>query len=248
MKAVRAMPDGFEIEFTKPADKKWASDLASYTVESFIYKYHPVYGSPTVNNKKLAVKGVKVSDDGYKARIVVDGLRPYYIHNITLAGIREQGTSYSLVHPTAYYTLNAIPEGTKLSLKEISTKNSGTAPKGKGTKATGTKNTSGAVGTPDDPANRTGGAKSATMAPTFAAVKPLLQKYTCIACHNPEKRQVGPAYKDVAKRNYSVDKIVNLIYNPQPQNWPDYATEMPPMPQVPKEDARKIAMWIRSLK
>jgi hypothetical protein len=41
---------------------------------------------------------------------------------------------------------------------------------------------------------------------------------------------------------------VNLIYNPQPQNWPDYATEMPPMPQVPKEDARKIAMWIRSLK
>jgi hypothetical protein len=32
----------------------------------------------------------------------------------------------------------------------------------------------------------------------------------------------------VAKRNYSVEKIVNLIYNPQPQNWPDYATEMPP--------------------
>jgi cytochrome c551/c552/glucose/arabinose dehydrogenase len=248
MKAVRAMPDGFEIEFTKPADKKWASDLASYTVESFIYKYHPVYGSPTVNNKKLAVKGVKVSEDGYKARIVVDGLRTYYIHNITLDGIREQGTSYSLVHPTAYYTLNAIPEGTKLSLKEISTKNSGTAPKNKGTKATGTKSTSGAATTPDDPAAKKGGAKSATTAPTFAAVKPLLQKYTCIACHNPEKRQVGPAYKDVAKRNYSVEKIVNLIYNPQPQNWPDYATEMPPMPQVPKEDARKIAMWIRSLK
>lgn len=49
-------------------------------------------------------------------------------------------------------------------------------------------------------------------------------------------------------RNYSVNKIVSLIYNPQPQNWPGYSTEMMPMPQVPKADAQKIAQWIRSLK
>jgi len=39
-----------------------------------------------------------------------------------------------------------------------------------------------------------------------------------------------------------------LIYNPEPKNWPGYATEMPPMPQVPREDAKKIAAWINSLK
>ena len=39
MKAVRAMPDGFEIEFTLPVDPKSAEDLASYTVESYIYKW-----------------------------------------------------------------------------------------------------------------------------------------------------------------------------------------------------------------
>jgi cytochrome c551/c552 len=83
---------------------------------------------------------------------------------------------------------------------------------------------------------------------SFAEVKPLLLKNTVCACHNADKRQIGPAYKDVAKRNYSVEKIVSLIYNPQPQNWPGYSTEMPPMPQVPKEDARKIAQWIKSLK
>src|SRR5690606_6023843 len=44
MRAVRAMPDGFEIEFTKPVDKKSAEDIASYSVDNFIYKYHPVYG------------------------------------------------------------------------------------------------------------------------------------------------------------------------------------------------------------
>ncbi len=247
MKAVRAMPDGFEVEFTKPVDKKSASDLASYSVENFIYKYHPVYGSPPVNTKKCVIKGVKVSDDGYKARIVVSGLRQYYVHNITLDGVRERNTSYSLVHPTAYYTLNAIPEGPKLSISELSTKNSGTAVKTTASKTTAIKTTAGTT-TPDDPASKKTATKAATTAaPTFAAVKPLLQKYTCIACHNVDKRQVGPAYKDVAKRNYPVDKIVQLIYNPQPQNWPQYATEMPPMPQVPKDDARKIAQWIRSL-
>ena len=59
---------------------------------------------------------------------------------------------------------------------------------------------------------------------------------------------VGPAYKDVAKRGYSDAKIVELIYKPQPKNWPEYATEMAPMPQVPRADAMKIAAWINSLK
>jgi cytochrome c551/c552 len=75
----------------------------------------------------------------------------------------------------------------------------------------------------------------------------LLTRHTCAACHQANKRQVGPAFSDVAKRRYTNDQIVELIYNPKPHNWPDYATEMPPMPQVPKADALKIAAWINSL-
>src|SRR5699024_6617635 len=97
---------------------------ASYSVESFIYKYHPVYGSPPVNNEVCKVRGVKVSEDGKKVRLIVDNLRRYYVHNITLEGIRDRDNSYSLVHPTAYYTLNNIPTGQKLSMSEVSTKNS----------------------------------------------------------------------------------------------------------------------------
>jgi hypothetical protein len=52
MRAIRAMPDGFEIEFTEPVDIKSAEDIASYSVESFIYKYHPVYGSPVGEYKE----------------------------------------------------------------------------------------------------------------------------------------------------------------------------------------------------
>ncbi|RDV15448.1 hypothetical protein DXT99_10150 [Pontibacter diazotrophicus] len=248
MRAVRAMPDGFEIEFTRPVDRKSAEDVASYSVSSFIYKYHPVYGSPPVETEENLIKGVKVSEDGMKARIVVDNLRRYYIHNITVGGVRERDNSYSLVHPTAYYTLNNIPEGQKLSLSELSAVNSAAAAANKAKAATNASAKKAATAKQAAAATSTAGKKTVkAAAPTYDEVKGLLAKHTCLACHNTDKRQVGPAYVDVAKRGYTPEKIVELIHNPEPQNWPDYATEMPPMPQVPKEDALKIARWINSL-
>lgn len=118
MKAVRAMPDGFEIEFTKPVDKVSAADPASYGLTSFIYKYHPVYGSPVVNQQNCPVRGVVVSDDGLKARLVVDSLRTLYIHEIKAEGVKAYSGDLPLLHNTAYYTLNRIPEGEKLVLPE----------------------------------------------------------------------------------------------------------------------------------
>lgn len=246
MKAVRAMPDGFEVEFTMPVDRKSAEDLASYSAESFIYKYHPVYGSPPVNTEKLKISGVKVSADGLKARVIVQNLRQYYIHTLTLDGIRSQDGFYSLIHPVAYYTLNQIPDGNKLSANEVSTKNSATpvnmpakktaVPKATTGKAPEAKGTS----TPAKPA-------ATAKAPTFKEVEGLLTKNTCLACHNQTKRQIGPPFVEIAKRKYSPEKIFQLIHNPQPQNWPGYSTEMPPMPQVTKAEALKIAAWINSL-
>ncbi len=92
-------------------------------------------------------------------------------------------------------------------------------------------------------ANKTG----TIVQPTFASIKPLLVKNTCISCHSETKRQVGPAFVEVAKRKYSASEITNLIHSPEPMHWPDYSTPMPPMPQVSKADAKKIANWIQSL-
>jgi len=79
-----------------------------------------------------------------------------------------------------------------------------------------------------------------------ADMNALMSKYTCIACHRPNQRLVGPAYADVAKKKYSNAEIVNLIYNPIPTHWPDYPP-MAAMKQVPKDDAMKLAVWINSL-
>jgi cytochrome c551/c552 len=228
MKTVKAMPDGFEIEFTMAVDKRLAEDLASYDGRTFIYKYHPVYGSPTVSDEKLKIKGVKVSEDGMKVRVVVDNLRQYYIHEITLAGIRSK-EGLPVLHHTAFYTLNNIPAGDKLPLSELSTKRTVTQTKTAPVKST---------------AKTTGAVKTMS----YAEIEPLLVKNTCTACHQTRKRQVGPAFADIAKRKYSNERIVQLIYNPEPKNWPEHETPMAPMPQVPKDEALKIAAWINSLR
>ncbi|MFM7193465.1 MAG: c-type cytochrome, partial [Bacteroidota bacterium] len=148
----------------------------------------------------------------------------YYLHELNLAGVRSED-GQPLLHPMAYYTLNNIAEGDRVPASEISVKKAATpAPKP-------------AAAAP----------KVSSAVPTYSEIEPLLVKNTCTACHNVSKRQVGPAFADIAKRNYSPEKIVDLIYNPQPKNWPEYATPMAALPQVPKGEARRIALWINSL-
>jgi cytochrome c551/c552 len=230
MRTVKAQPDGFLIEFTKPVNKASAEDLTSYAVESFTYKYYPVYGSPPVDNKNLKILGVEVAADGMSARIAVDGLREDYVHKISLNGVRAVDGSFSLVHPEAYYTLHNIPAGNKMMIKL--------------TPAQETKKEAVAVAKPAQP--KAPAAPSGI--PSEAEIKTILAANTCSACHMKDKKVIGPAYDEVAKRRYSNERIVELIYNPEPQNWPDYATPMPPMAQVSKEDAMKIAKWINSLR
>lgn len=82
--------------------------------------------------------------------------------------------------------------------------------------------------------------------PTPADIAALLNKHTCSACHRPYDRLVGPAYSEVAKKGYSAERIVELVYKPEPANWPGYPP-MAAMSQVPKEDVIKLANWINSL-
>ena len=256
MKAVRAMPDGFEIEFTRPVARETAENVENYAATSYTYKYHPVYGSPIVDFKEHAVRGAQCSADGRKVRIVVDSLRLGYVHAINPEGVLAAEERVPLLHGTAYYTLNALPKGAKADFPLVAVRKTPTskeAPSDPGNE----------VNTPDNQTKegRQGGAINAPAkekkpaAPALpssakvdaAEVQKLLSKHTCSACHKTNERSVGPAFTEIAKRKYSNQKIVSLVHNPQPQNWPDY-TPMAPMPHVPAKDIEKIATWINSLK
>ena len=107
---MRARPDGFELSFTQPLDAESAGKPESYTVESYIYIYQSVYGSPEVDQTKPAVKSAIVAADKLSVRLVIDGLVEGHVHELHLPGVRSDKGD-ALVHPAAYYTLNKIPAG-----------------------------------------------------------------------------------------------------------------------------------------
>ena len=115
IKKATAMPDGFDLELTRPVDLETAQSFASYGVTSFGYKYHPTYGSPVIGEKEHRILGIVASPDGLHVRLVVDSLRPGYIHELKAEGLRDP-EGQPLLHSVAYYTLNKIPTGDKIAL------------------------------------------------------------------------------------------------------------------------------------
>ncbi|CUA83048.1 MULTISPECIES: c-type cytochrome [Gulbenkiania] len=86
-------------------------------------------------------------------------------------------------------------------------------------------------------------------APAMANLQ-LAQKYNCTTCHAVDKKLVGPAYKDVAKK-YAGDKgaeakLVAKVKAGGSGNWG--AIPMPPNPQVSDADLHTLVKWVLSLK
>lgn len=117
MKNICALPDGLEIEFTLPVDAAKLKNAMNYSVNSFTYKYHHEYGSPVIMNRIRKITGIVPSADGKKVKLVLDSLIEGHIHEVRLNSLISQDQK-SLLHNTAYYTMNNIPEGSKTILKD----------------------------------------------------------------------------------------------------------------------------------
>ena len=83
-----------------------------------------------------------------------------------------------------------------------------------------------------------------------SADQALAQKNACMSCHSVDKKVVGPAFKDVAKK-YAGDKTAEAKLLAKVKTggkgvWG--AIPMPPNPQVSDADAKKIIAWVLSLK
>jgi azurin len=114
IKEVRAHADGFTLTFTSPVDRATAEKAESYAVSGFTYLYHKAYGSAPVNRLGCPVRKVVVAPDGLSVRLGTLCLREGYVHEIKAAGLRAAGSTDALLHPTAYYTLNRLPDGDRI--------------------------------------------------------------------------------------------------------------------------------------
>ena len=87
------------------------------------------------------------------------------------------------------------------------------------------------------------------MAAPALADQALAQKKNCMAYHAVDKKVVGPAYKDVAKKyaGQNVEaKLVAKIKQGGSGVWG--AIPMPANPQVSDAEAKQLAAWVLSLK
>jgi cytochrome c len=92
-------------------------------------------------------------------------------------------------------------------------------------------------------------AMTAISAPALADQAVATSK-NCMACHAVDKKQVGPSYKDIAKKYAgdakAVDMLAEKIIKGGSGVWG--AIPMPANPQVTPADAKKLSAWVLSMK
>ena len=109
IKEIKAKPKGFQIAFTKPVDRVIAADPLTYQLKTFTHQYQQAYGSPEVDQTTPTVTKAMVAEDGTSVIIDVDGLVQGHVHDFYLPSLRSAEAD-SLLHTSAYYTLNEIPK------------------------------------------------------------------------------------------------------------------------------------------
>ena len=78
----------------------------------------------------------------------------------------------------------------------------------------------------------------------------MAKKHNCLACHTVDKKLVGPAYKEIAKKyagqKGAEAKLIDKVKKGGAGAWGQIP--MPPNSAVPNADVKALVKWILSLK
>jgi cytochrome c len=91
---------------------------------------------------------------------------------------------------------------------------------------------------------------AAVVTPAAFANPALAEKKNCLACHQVDKKLVGPSYKDVAAKyagqKDAAAKLAEKIQKGGTGVWGQIP--MPANPQVNAEEAKTLATWVLTIK
>lgn len=91
-------------------------------------------------------------------------------------------------------------------------------------------------------------AAGAVLAMPARADEALAKKHNCLACHQVDKKTVGPAYRDIGKKYKGQNvaaKLEQKVKKGGQGAWGNIP--MPPNPAVPDGDIKKLVAWILKL-
>jgi hypothetical protein len=115
--AMRAVPGGFEFEYTQPLSAATAQDLITkYQVSQWRYAPTAAYGGPKVDEQTLTVTGTTVSADRKKVTLQISGLLAGRVVHVRSPRPFASESGTALWSTEAWYTLNSTAGGAPASL------------------------------------------------------------------------------------------------------------------------------------
>ncbi len=162
---VKLTDRGFRIAFTRPLSAATLAAAANFEVNRFRYYYQAKYGSPWVDEARVAVSEVRPAADGLSAELVLAELKPGFVYELSVAALRTTDNQ-PLANPLAYYTANRLLNGER---------------------------TVGGTTRLPRPGETAGGAKdepAATSPAALVANGEKIYRLYCVPCHQPDGRGI----------------------------------------------------------
>ncbi|HEY5917741.1 MAG TPA: c-type cytochrome [Chryseolinea sp.] len=108
MLAVKAKPDGFEIEFTMPLEQRNLKPSEIF-VQQWWYLPTQNYGGPKMDLEQLKIRTIILSEDHKKIYLQIPGLKKEHVIYFRLPEDLHSADGQSLWSGETWYTLNNIP-------------------------------------------------------------------------------------------------------------------------------------------
>jgi mono/diheme cytochrome c family protein len=109
---VKITERGFRLTFTRPMSAATLAAAANFEVNRFRYYYHYKYGSPWVDEARVAVSAVRPAADGLSAELELAELSPGFVYELSVAALRTTDNQ-PIANPLAYYTANRLLNGAR---------------------------------------------------------------------------------------------------------------------------------------
>lgn len=109
MLAVRAKPQGFEIEFTQPLATNLTIKPSDIFIQQWWYLPTEKYGGPKMDLENLSPGKITISPDRTRVYIEIANLKPKHVVYIRLSERLQSSSGQSLWSGETWYTLNQIP-------------------------------------------------------------------------------------------------------------------------------------------
>ncbi|MFL9652791.1 ricin-type beta-trefoil lectin domain protein [Streptomyces sp. PB17] len=110
IRAMRAVPGGFELEYTQPLSTDTANELAGrYKIKQWRYVPTADYGGPKVDEETLGAQSATLSADRKTVTLAVPGLKADRVVHVRSPRPFSSADGEALWSTEAWYTLNKLP-------------------------------------------------------------------------------------------------------------------------------------------